>query len=297
MSDSLDDHTSLTAEDWARLSADASPFSGTGVEFLPLGASPEEADIILHEVGFLPRRPHWNYPNVFSPYWRLYYDFRAGHKVVFPHREVPLGPDRFVLIPAHQRFSLSGTAARPHFWMAFSYSEQPIQGQEIPFVLKPYVTEVGLVRDLRSLLARNLIERKRIYHHSLALLHLLLSRPEIGWQRATPQPMLEAIQYMERHYAGRLHIEDLANIANMSESTFRRAFFRIRNVSPGTFIVQLRVRNAAHLLATSSLGMSHVSERCGFPNSSYFSRVFKKVTGESPAQFRKRANSWMAGGG
>jgi AraC-like DNA-binding protein len=297
MSDSFRGASSLRAEDWARFGAYESPFSGTGMEFLPLGVRPEEGEIALHEVGFLPRRPHWNYANVFSPYWRLYYDFRPGHAVVFPHREVPLGPDRFVLIPAHQTFNLSGTAPRPHFWMAFSYSDHPMPGQGVPFELRPRKIEGRLVRELRALLVRKASERNVIYHNALALLHLLVSRPEIRWQPTAPQALLDVIQYMEHHHTDRIYIQDLARIANMSESAFRRAFHRIRNVSPGHFLTQLRVRSAAHLLATTSLELSLVAERSGFPNCSYFSRVYKSVTGESPSQFRKRAISWLPAGG
>jgi hypothetical protein len=61
----------LSAEEWAKLGAYDSPFSGTGVEFLPLGTKSEEAEITLHEIGYLPERPHWNYSKIFSPFWRL----------------------------------------------------------------------------------------------------------------------------------------------------------------------------------------------------------------------------------
>jgi transcriptional regulator GlxA family with amidase domain len=54
---------------------------------------------------------------------------------------------------------------------------------------------------------------------------------------------------------------------------------------------------AAHLLATTSMDMAEIAERCGFPNSAYFSRVFRKITMESPTRFRRKARVTLLGEG
>jgi AraC-like DNA-binding protein len=281
----------LSADQWAKLGAYTSPFSGTGVEFLPLGAKPEEVEIVLHEVGYLPRRPHWDYSNVFSPFWRFYYDLKAGHKVVFRDREVVLCPDRLVLIPDHQLFHTNGTGPRPKFWQAFSYACRLAPGQAVPVELQAAVAEKRLIHDLIRLLnePRAQLDRHRVYHHSLALLHLVLGRPEISWQTAKSLGMASVIRHIQENYARPLYIEDLARIAGMSETAFRRKFRASRGVSPSRFIAQVRIREAAHLLATSALDMGPIAERTGLPNAAYMSRVFKRITGESPAGFRRNS--------
>lgn len=263
------------------------------MEFLPLGAKPEAVDLLLHEAGYLPRRPHWNYQEVFSPFWRLYYDLRPGHKVVFRDKEVRLGPDRIVLIPDHQLFYTVGTEPKPKFWLHFSHALRPVPEQVIPIELAPADTEKSLVRDMiRLMRARETGNiRQRVYHCGLALLHLLLSRPEIRWQTETPADLLDVIRYIQENYASPLYTAELARLAHMSESAFRRKFQKLRNMSPARFIAQLRVREAAHLLVTTAMDMGDIAERSGFPNSAYFSRVFKQVTGESPAQFRRQFRS------
>ena len=281
----------LSADQWAKLGAYNSPFSGTGVEFLPLGAKPEEVEIVLHEVGYLPHRPHWNYSRVFSPFWRLYYDLRDGHKVVFPDREIKLGPDRLVLIPDHQLFQTVGTGPRPKFWQAFSYANQPAPGQTIPIELPATTAEKRLIHDLICLLnePRAQLDRHRVYHHSLALLHLALGRPEISWQTAKSLSIASVIRHIQENYASPLYIHELARIAGMSETAFRRKFLASRGVSPSRFIAQVRIREVAHLLATSALDMGPIAERTGLPNAAYMSRVFKQITGESPAGFRRNS--------
>lgn len=81
-------------EEWAALGAYASPFTDGGVQFEPVGGQSAVTDFRLHETGFMARRPHWNYQNVFSPFWRLYYSLESGHGVVFAEKEVKLGPER-----------------------------------------------------------------------------------------------------------------------------------------------------------------------------------------------------------
>ena len=87
------------------------PFSGVGMEFLPLGVLPDQSGVVLHEVGFLAKNDWWNFPNVFSPFWRFFYNTRPGHKVVFRDAEYELTPDRVMLIPDHQLFQARGNGS------------------------------------------------------------------------------------------------------------------------------------------------------------------------------------------
>ena len=261
------------------------------------GAKPEELEIALHEVGYLADRPHWNYSRVFSPFWRLYYDLKPGHKVTFPGKEVALGPGKLVLIPDHQLFQTCGTQPRPKFWYAFSYAGQLAAECSIPVELGITAAEKRLIHDLIELLANKTgrLNRHRIYHCSLALLHMVLSRPEMRWRSEAPAGLTPVIRHIETNYASPLYIEELARSAGMSETAFRRKFQAFRGVPPSRFIAQVRVREAAHLLATTLFEMGRIAELTGFPNAPYMSRVFKHITGESPAQFRRISRSTLIG--
>ena len=48
-----------------------SPFSGSGVEFEPVWTNLPARGIVLHECGHIAANRRWNYPGVFSPFWRL----------------------------------------------------------------------------------------------------------------------------------------------------------------------------------------------------------------------------------
>ena len=279
-----------STSDWASMGAYGSPFSGNGMEFFPLGVPLDHSGVVLHESGYMAARPCWNYPNVLSPFWRLYYDLKPGHKVVFAHREVILGPDRLVLIPDHSLFHAVGTRPRPKFWLAFNCARRPVPEQAVPIELTTSVIELALIRKLMALFenANHEQHRSQIMHLSMALLHEVLGRSEIEWLDEKPDAVLRAIRLVEERYAAPLYNCTLAQIGALSESAFNRLFRRHQGVSPTQFIAQVRVREAAHLLTHSRLSLDDIAEKCGFPNRVYLTRVFTRIVGEPPARFRRR---------
>ena len=72
----------------------------------------------------------------------------------------------------------------------------------------------------------------------------------------------------------------------MSHGSFIKAFKRYQGVTPVRFLMQTRIRQVADLLVNTDTTIDAIAERTGFPNRAYLSRVFKKITGLSPAQFR-----------
>lgn len=268
----------------------SSPFSGVGVEFFPLGMPVDHAGFVLHEAGYLPRNDWWNFPNVLSPFWRLYYNGRKGHKVVFRQHEVELTPEHLMLIPDHQLFHCRGCTPVSTLWFAFNVARRLVPQQPIPILLPHTQTERALMRDVTKLFSNETQKpnHNRIFHASMALLHVVLNRPEIQWQNNTPAAVVKTVQYIEDNFAAPLFIPRLARKANLSVEALARSFKRYQGETIGRFIMKVRVREAAHLLIHTDTKIEEVAERTGFPNRAYLSRVFKRTTDESPAEFRRR---------
>jgi len=267
----------------------SSPISGEGFACNETSATDCRPDIMLHEAGYLADRQDWNYPRVFSPFWRLYYDLEPGHAVIFDGRRLELGPDRLMLIPDHCLFHTAGDPPRPKFWLHFSQT-RPISPHRIePIILVPTAAETALIRELLPLFGAgdDATAQRRIRAGGQALLLLVLARPEIVWRPAKPAPLLQAIRHIERRFSDPLSNAELARLAGMSERSFTRQFIRCQGVSPRQFIMQVRVRAAADLMATTDASLDEIAEKTGFPNRAYLSRVFAKITGESPARFRR----------
>jgi AraC-like DNA-binding protein len=95
------------------------------------------------------------------------------------------------------------------------------------------------------------------------------------------------ITYIGNHFTEAISVVDLAKMANMSVRHFTRVFHNVYNISPNNYIIQIRIQNSYSLLKNSSLSISEVAFLCGFNDSTYYTRQFKKLTGFTPGQYRK----------
>ena len=93
--------------------------------------------------------------------------------------------------------------------------------------------------------------------------------------------------YIENHFTTDMSIDFLAEKAGMSTRTFSRAFRQQYQSAPLAYILQLRINRAENLLKHSEKNITDIAYACGFQDSSYFSRMFRKRTGLSPAEYRK----------
>ena len=279
-----------TAHGHINIGAYDQPFSGVGVEYYPLGVKPGRSGITLHECGWLPDNSQWNYPGVFSPFWRLYYNFDRGHCVLFGDSMIELTPGHIMLIPDHQLFHCLGENQVSTLWVAFSFTKRLHQGTQLPVMLEPRDTELCLIRDLRNLIKANPDWKPTdaIYRNTLALIQVTMARPQLTWQAPIPDNLTRTARYIEEHISEQLQNPDLARYSGMSVEGFSRAFRHHFGVTPGRFVTEVRVREASRLLLQTNDTIENITEATGFPNRAYFSRVFKKITGFAPAGFRRK---------
>ena len=264
------------------------PFTGKAMEFDPLGVQADRSGIVLHETGYDPANHNWNFPSVLSPFWRVYFNKEPSHCVVFGDDFYELGPDRIVLVPDHQQFHCLGQRPTPSFWLHFSFSRKPAADQPIPILLQPEAAELSLIDSLSRLIEAGNAPPGRIRGLSLALLNILISRPEIRWGPALPQQLVRLIRHIDESIGRKIPNNELAQRAGISVEGVYRLFRNHLGTSPAHYISQVRIRKASHLLLLHNRSIDEVAELTGFPNRAYFSRVFKQVTGTSPAAFRDR---------
>ena len=70
-------------------------------------------------------------------------------------------------------------------------------------------------------------------------------------------------------------------------SVFRRCFKKYYAQSPMNYVALYRLKYAQELLLKSSLSISEIAAECGFRDSSYFVKVFRKYLGQTPSEYRK----------
>lgn len=266
------------------------PFSGVGVEFAPLAPAPAAPGVLLHEAGYNPRSRDWMFPNVLSPFWRLYFNARPGHRVVMEDgAETRLGPDRIVLIPDGVLFHCRGRASAPHLWLAFQCARRLDASQAVPVALGPRVEERRTIRRLAAEIGAGPRGRRdRIFHLSHAVLHLVLARAEIRWETGGEDDAMARVDAaIAGGLAAALRVADLVKESGLGRRAFLRAFLRKHGTTPARHIVRLRVREAAALLSGTSRSIDDIASATGFPNRHYFTRVFRRLAGSPPAAWRR----------
>lgn len=96
----------------------------------------------------------------------------------------------------------------------------------------------------------------------------------------------QVIAHMESHFDENLKIPELARMVGMSDRNFYRFFHRVKGESPLAYLQRLRIAKGARILQTSDKSISEVAMECGFNDSNYFTRQFRRVLGVSPWQFQ-----------
>jgi AraC-like DNA-binding protein/quercetin dioxygenase-like cupin family protein len=124
------------------------------------------------------------------------------------------------------------------------------------------------------------------------LMHLIgfLSRCYTHETRTAERPLLrigEVMSYIEQHYREPISIRQLTRLAAMSESSLARAFHRVLGRSPIEQVIRVRVLRAADLLRQGQR-VTEAAFACGFNDSNYFSRQFRRVMRQSPRAFRDK---------
>ncbi len=97
----------------------------------------------------------------------------------------------------------------------------------------------------------------------------------------------DAMNYISSHFAEPLTLQDVANHLHLNPSYFSRVFKQSFGSSFKEYLTQVRIEEAKRLLKNTEYSLLDIAVATGFDNQSYFTNVFKKVTGLTPGQYRK----------
>lgn len=93
--------------------------------------------------------------------------------------------------------------------------------------------------------------------------------------------------YIHANYHEDLSLESLANQFYISPCYLSHQFKAVTHFNLMSYIQMTRIRNVEYKLISSGMKVSDIAESCGFTSFSQFNRIFKKITGISPSEFRK----------
>lgn len=109
----------------------------------------------------------------------------------------------------------------------------------------------------------------------------------LGKEQLLSWQVRKVLDYIDRCIASRVSVADLCALIQRSEAHFSRSFRRTFGHSPHAFVIRRRVQLAAQSMLETDASLSDIALRYGFVDQAHLCNHFRKVTGETPAAWRK----------
>lgn len=212
-----------------------------------------------------------------------------------------LNADYYFIIPAWMPHSYHSDERDPWsiYWIHFAGAKATFFSrftcQALP-IERVKASRINDRIDLFSEIFRNLnrgFSLEALEYVNLSLPHLLASFTHLSQFRMIREsgendPVAKSINFMLEHLTRKLKLNEIAAETGVSASHFSRLFLTRIGHSPIDYFIQLKVQRACRLLDNSGWMIADVARELGFDDQFYFSRVFRKVMGMSPAEYKKR---------
>jgi AraC family transcriptional regulator len=109
----------------------------------------------------------------------------------------------------------------------------------------------------------------------------------VSGEKSAPAWLRRVKERLHEEFRDNLRMSDLASEAGVHPVHLARVFRAYERRTPGDYLQQLRVRSACSLLHDRDYPLALIAVDCGFADQSHFTRVFRKFTATTPAQFRR----------
>jgi transcriptional regulator GlxA family with amidase domain len=96
------------------------------------------------------------------------------------------------------------------------------------------------------------------------------------------------LTYVEVNIGSDIRISDLARLVALSTGHFFRAFRESFGEPPLSYVTKQRIRHAQELMLSSSTPLCQIALECGMCDQPHFTRVFRRIVGVNPAQWRRQ---------
>lgn len=140
---------------------------------------------------------------------------------------------------------------------------------------------------------RSLAERLRFAETIAWALRTVSEDAQSAYTGAAPptEPaIVQLLRELEADSSATPNIGKLARRAGMGQTAFRQAFLRVTGRSPRAYLEERRIARVERQLIESDRKISDIARSAGYQDPFHFSRVFKRVTGVSPREYRSRGS-------
>lgn len=171
----------------------------------------------------------------------------------------------------------------------FSYAKQAISVRALEYLLKPY-NEQELIFAVEEAMqhASHFVYSPARSEATPA--EAVEDKKEEGIENARISLIREEIRtYIATHYMEDLSMQNAAQAMRYSEAYFCKLFKQCFRVNFSAYLNEYRIEKAKAMMTDPKVNIKDISLACGYSDSNYFARVFKRITGQTPSEYRLAA--------
>lgn len=277
----------------------------------------ESMNLLMLNVGMARHNGDWNWQNVSSPFTRIYYIKEGTARLHLPDKVVELRPDHLYIVPSYTTHSYECAGPFTHYYLHMC---EGVKSEASVMDFYDFPTEVEAQEGDEGLFRRMCRQHPQaqlpgsdpeIYDNSTKFTDYVKRYNGMQlWQKmelrgsilllvsrfmckATPriwtsdERMKSVLTYIHSHITQDIDIEKLASLACITKPYLIRLFKREFGTPPVQYINIKKIERAQLLLYTTDMPVKEVAYALGFNDHSYFIRLFRKLSGMTPHQYRK----------
>ncbi len=126
----------------------------------------------------------------------------------------------------------------------------------------------------------------RLFAHILESRYYTENTENVSDSTDKNDTLKRVLEYIEAHFSEDIKLRNLSEIAGMNPNYFCRFFQSFTQQTPINYLSYYRVEQAANMLLATDMSVTEIAFRCGFNDTGYFIKAFKKLKGITPRQFR-----------
>lgn len=157
-----------------------------------------------------------------------------------------------------------------------AYSEFEYARKAISYNVCEYVRKISILEELPRAV------KKAISNLEEMEIPIEISKVESGDLYSRME------KYIDEHFKERISLESMAEVLHANKSYLSRLYKEKKGINISDAILKRKVEAAKEYLSNTELKIFEISEKVGFEDTGYFSKVFKKHTGQSPKEFKQK---------
>ena len=210
-------------------------------------------------------------------YYSLYYVYEGKGYLIIDGQEYEIKEGTCFLVPPHSLVSYRPNPSNPWGYYFVSFNGLHVDSYLGRLNLSPCSFKHSM--DLQALSGfYALLATLAEYSHS--------HQTKIQTMSKQSDYIRQAIEFIETNYARHITVEEISNYVGINRKYLTKLFNELMADSPKNYLIHFRIHKACNLLRKTNLTIQEISHSVGYTDALVFSKIFKKVIGTCPREYR-----------